>query len=69
MPPLMWPEDNGDVENYRGYQIKQVEGLFYISYNRTAYTFDNLTDTRTFIDVICDGVKAVPQVVDEYVEP
>ena len=67
MPPLMWPEDNGSVETYRGYQIKQVEGLLYISYNRTAYTFDNLADTRKFIDVICDGVKAA-QPADEYVE-
>ena len=57
------------VETYRGYTIKQVEGLFYISYNRTAYTFDNLTDTRKFIDIVIDGVKAAAQVIDEYVEP
>ena len=68
MPPLMWPEDNGDVENYRGYQIKIEDGLYSIRYNGSRYTFDNLTDTRKFIDIVIDGVKAAAQVVDEYVE-
>ena len=68
MPPLMWPEDNGDVENYRGYQIKIEVGLYSIRYNGSRYTFDNLTDTRKFIDIVIDGVKAAAQVVDEYVE-
>ena len=68
MPHYVWPEDNGNVETYRGFQIKTEDGLYSIRYNGSRYTFDNLTDTRTFIDVICDGVMKA-QVVDEYVEP
>ena len=69
MLPLMWPDDNGDVENYRGYQIKQNDGLYKVTYNRTVYSFDNLPDCRTFIDAACDGPMAARrEVVDEYVE-
>ena len=68
MPIYIPPEDHALVETYRGYTIKLADGLYCITYNGSRYTFDNLIDTRTFINIVLDGVKAAAQVVDEYVE-
>ena len=69
MPIYIPPEDHALVETYRGYTIKLADGLYCITYNGSRYTFDNLTDTRKFVDIVIDGVKAAAQVIDEYVEP